>query len=88
MEQSLLVLGIVLLAAAVIPGIYAFSQDTKTYCNSDDDCACGVYIETGDCFYGNKDYVDITEQCPDFCTGIAGNLKIKCVNSTCVQMQV
>jgi len=57
-----------------------------TFCNNDVDCACGTNIETGKCFYGNIRYVDISKQCPDFCTGIAGNLKIKCINNECKQI--
>jgi len=38
-------------------------------CNVDSDCVCGVHIKTGACFYGNKNFVDTSKQCPDFCTG-------------------
>ena len=58
----------------------------KMFCEQDNDCACGKDIETGNCFYGNKNYVEVSEQCPDFCTGIAGNLIIKCVDNTCTQI--
>ncbi len=57
-------------------------------CVQDDDCACGRNIKTGKCFYGNKDYVDTKQQCPDFCSGIAGNLEIKCVSNKCSQVSV
>ncbi|MGB9719580.1 MAG: DUF333 domain-containing protein [Candidatus Anstonellales archaeon] len=57
----------------------------EKFCNSDSDCACGVHKKTNECFFGNKEYVDETKQCPDFCTGIAGNLEIKCENNTCIQ---
>jgi len=60
----------------------------EKYCSSDGDCACGVRKATGECFYGNKDYVDTTRQCPDFCTGIAGQFTITCVNNYCKQMKV
>jgi len=60
----------------------------KTYCKQDSDCACGISKETGECFYGNKAFVDTSRQCPDFCTGIAGNLVIKCVDDTCKQLQI
>lgn len=63
---------------------YAISI-TQTSCAQDSDCACGKNIATGECFYGNKDYVNVSQQCPDFCTGIAGNLEIKCVDNKCVQ---
>tara|TARA_Y100000310_G_C20682263_1_gene816681 strand:- start:2345 stop:2746 length:402 start_codon:yes stop_codon:yes gene_type:complete len=52
-------------------------------CEVDEDCACGVHIDTRDCFLGNKDYVDISEQCPDYCTGIAGNRVLKCMYNRC-----
>ena len=57
------------------------------YCSQDSECSCGTEIGSGDCFYGNKDFVDETQQCPDFCTGIAGNLVIKCIGNQCVQKQ-
>jgi len=56
----------------------------KLYCEKDEDCACGVDKETGQCAIGNKKYIDITRQCPDFCTGIGGYLKIVCKNNTCM----
>ena len=54
-------------------------------CSSDSDCACGRHKESGECFYGNKEFVAAGE-CPDFCSGIAGNLAIRCVNNTCKQV--
>lgn len=58
----------------------------EVYCRMDEDCACGVNNETGNCFYGNKNYVDTSQQCPDFCTGIGGNLVIDCINNRCTQI--
>ncbi len=55
-------------------------------CQGDLDCACGTNIETKSCFVGNKKYVDTTKQCPDFCTGIAGNLKLRCLDHVCKQV--
>lgn len=60
-------------------------------CADDSDCACGgVDRNTGRCFLGNieyqKRYVDMSRQCPDFCSGIAGNLVTRCVDSKCMQM--
>ena len=73
--------------------IYAYStieNETKAvdekFCKDDADCACGMHIETGDCFYGNKMYVDIVGQCPDFCSGIDGKLKLRCINNMCKQI--
>lgn len=62
------------------------SVPSLKYCMSDSDCACGVYVGTKECFYGNKYYVDTNKQCPDFCSGIGGNLAIRCVNNECKQV--
>ena len=61
------------------------------YCEIDDDCTCGgIDLRDGRCFIGNKlyyeNYVDKKKECPDFCTGIDGNLKVRCVDSKCIQM--
>ena len=69
-----------------IPGLPSELQ--KMACNSDEDCACGVDKQTGKCAYGNKIFIDTSKQCPDFCTGIAGNLRIKCVNNVCMLVPV
>ncbi|MFA6397634.1 MAG: hypothetical protein WDK96_02190 [Candidatus Paceibacterota bacterium] len=58
----------------------------QQYCSKDLDCACGVNIETRSCFLGNKEYVDTSKQCPDFCSGYSGNLTIKCMNNLCKQV--
>lgn len=62
------------------------SQDK--FCEKDHDCACGINMDTGNCFYGNRGYVYTNQQCPDFCTGIANMFEIKCLNNTCVQVRV
>ena len=62
------------------------SIPVERQCRTDSDCACGVRITTGGCFYGNQQYVNELEQCPDFCTGIAGNLVIKCIDAECKQV--
>ncbi len=84
-----IVLAASLLFVVVLVADYA-QQPPKdeSHCNTDRDCACGTHIKTGECFYGNKDYVNEEKQCPDFCSGIAGNLAIKCVNSTCNQARI
>jgi|GEM_PF-4878989 len=58
------------------------------YCESDKDCVCGGKdILTGNCFVDNIDYynkyVDKSNDCPDFCTGIAANMETKCRNNKC-----
>ncbi|MFH1221459.1 MAG: DUF333 domain-containing protein [Candidatus Micrarchaeota archaeon] len=63
------------------------SPERPNYCEKDYDCACGVQKTTQDCFYGSKDFVDVTKQCPDFCTGIANHLEIKCIKNQCTQMR-
>ncbi len=75
------------IACIVIAGIVFYSpqepvQD-ETYCEQDIDCACGRNIDTGACFRGNKDFVDTTNPCPDFCSGFTGDLVTKCVENTC-----
>lgn len=52
-------------------------------CNSDSDCACGVWRSNGECAVGNKEFIDVTRQCPDYCTGIAANFVTKCVSNKC-----
>lgn len=81
---------IIAITVIIILIIYYITQNlaiiSEKYCKQDTDCACGVHIKTGNCFYGNKNYVNITQQCPDFCTGIAGNFMIKCINNECKQV--
>ena len=50
----------------------------EVYCDADSDCDCGINLETRECFLGNKDYVNNSVQCPDFCSGLDGRMKIKC----------
>ncbi|MEM2768558.1 MAG: hypothetical protein QXL50_01370 [Candidatus Pacearchaeota archaeon] len=58
-------------------------SSSKLFCQTDSDCACGVDKETRECAFGNKKYIDTSKQCPDFCTGIGGNLGVKCINNSC-----
>ncbi|MFC1723226.1 hypothetical protein ACFL0V_03740 [Nanoarchaeota archaeon] len=60
-------------------------------CTVDQDCVCGgVVKDTGKCFIGGKNYyekyVDKDQNCPDFCSGLDGNLVVKCVRGKCMQM--
>ncbi|MEM5813190.1 MAG: hypothetical protein QXU71_02425 [Candidatus Aenigmatarchaeota archaeon] len=72
-----------------VPEISGLPKEAaKMYCQTDEDCACGVDKETGKCAIGNKRYIDTSRQCPDFCTGIAGHLGIKCVNNICMAMPI
>jgi putative hemolysin len=63
------------------------SREKPNFCESDADCACGVHISTRDCFYGQKEFVDAGQQCPDFCNGIAAHLEIKCEKNQCTQVR-
>lgn len=55
-------------------------------CQSDGDCSCGIHITDRSCFYGNKECVDESRQCPDFCTGDPADYVIRCVDSLCQQV--
>lgn len=65
-----------------------FTVVADDYCESDSDCACGTNVLTGDCLYGNKNLVDTSRQCPDFCVWMGPNgvdrITPTCVNNTCV----
>jgi len=62
------------------------SQANKRYCQTNDDCVCGIDKETGECAVGNKTYIDTSKQCPDFCTGFGGQFKIVCKDNQCLQV--
>lgn len=81
---------IVILISVVSLAVILYGQktlDAERSCKLDSDCACGVNIRTQECFYGNKNYVN-AKQCPDFCSGFAGNLQIKCVSNECRQVKI
>jgi len=59
------------------------SPQKPNYCAVDADCACGTHKESGECFVGSKEFVNIEKQCPDYCTGIAGMFETKCVSHQC-----
>jgi uncharacterized protein len=61
--------------------------DKPNFCDADSACGCGVHRETRDCFYGQMEFVDEMQQCPDFCNGIAAHLEIKCAQHQCTQVQ-
>lgn len=87
MKNAISFAGVLLLAIAIVFGIYSFYPNQK-YCISVNDCSCGVSTETGECFYGNNEFVDESSQCPDFCTGIDGRIEIICENNECVQKRL
>ena len=51
----------------------------------DSDCACGVHIEKRNCVVGNKDVVNVNMRCPDFCTGIGGDVEVIREEGKCIQ---
>ena len=74
----------VLLAGCTQPGS---NIPVEKRCVQDSDCACGKNA-AGECFYGNRNYVNVEEQCPDFCTGIAAMFEIRCVENECKQVRI
>lgn len=86
LKMKLKLIGLLLVIFLTAGCIKTGSLYKEKVCDSVADCACGVHVKTGDCFYGNKAYVDTEKQCPDFCTGIAGNFELRCINSQCVSV--
>lgn len=86
MKQKLFrISGLSLILVILISGCIQ-QKPSEKYCEQDTDCVCGVHINTEDCFYGNKNYVNTKQQCPDFCTGITGTLRIECIDNECTQV--
>jgi len=92
MDKKLIEFLVLVLIVTIVAGAISFVRNyeipqvsNERVCNADADCACGVHKTSGDCFYGNRNYVNTARQCPDFCRGISGHLEIKCVNNKCVQ---
>jgi hypothetical protein len=51
-------------------------------CARDTDCACGTHISTGECFHGNRNYVNTLRQCPNYCP-LGINQGMICVDNIC-----
>ena len=85
MRFTLILMFVLLFALIALLSLLYISEPGHYSCQTDSDCACGVSKDTGDCFYGNRNFVDESKQCPDFCTGIAGNLVIECIDNVCTQ---
>lgn len=75
---------LLLLAGCAQPG---GNVPVEKRCAQDSDCACGKNA-AGECFYGNINYVNVEEQCPDFCTGIAAMFETRCVENECTQVRI
>lgn len=63
------------------------------YCESDDDCLCGISVQTAECGLGNRDYImNGSTYAPDGgiceteCFGEIGQLELKCVSNMCKQI--
>jgi hypothetical protein len=54
-------------------------------CANDEDCLCGTNSKTGVCDYGAAACIKTASACPDFCSGLAGNLIWVCHNGLCQQ---
>lgn len=89
-------INLIMIAILLLLTLLVFGCEEKTptleemkFCQTVDDCACGTLKTDGSCFAGNKKYVNTQEQCPDFCSGIAGNLKLTCSkNNQCEQESI
>lgn len=87
----ILILLMIILSSCSLTPKDSLEQKERVYCNNDQDCICGgTDKQTGQCFVGNKDYyeknVDKDKNCPDFCSGIANNLAVRCFDNTCKLM--
>lgn len=84
-------LALFLIIVFIIVGIATLEAirppENSKFCFSDSDCVCGKNALTGECFYGNRNFVNASEQCPDFCAGIGGSFELKCVNNGCKQVK-
>ncbi len=63
----------------------AASAGSAGECQRDDDCACGIDRSTGACAFGAAARIDTARQCPDFCGGISGAMRVSCDHGRCVQ---
>lgn len=61
------------------------AQSLYFTCEQDSDCGCGTDNTTGQCAYGNKEFINTFRQCPDFCGGFTGKLTTKCISGKCTQ---
>ena len=99
MDKNLSIIIVAMLLIVFGAGIYLFKthgkgsqkqeelqNDPERFCKTDEDCACGIDKVTRKCAFGNKNFIDTSIECPDFCSGIAGQFKIICKNNQCVQV--
>ena len=62
------------------------SATAAAECGVDKDCGCGTDRATGKCAFGPILQIDESKQCPDFCSGVAGDLHIACREGHCTQV--
>jgi len=70
-------------SCACVQGKCEALSNTPVECSVDEDCACGTDMRTNQCARGPKSNINESRQCPDFCTGIAGNIITRCVDGKC-----
>lgn len=82
--QTPVVSSAIVFASPVLEQTLSLEYFIEKACRSAEDCACGRHNITDECFVGNKQFVDVKKQCPDFCSGINANLEIKCFQNQCI----
>jgi len=91
-KNAIIILTVLMLSLIVLSGCKQTPITpppvSEKSCVTDSDCACGTHKSSGECFYGNKAFVNVEKQCPDFCTGIAVMFETKCVNKECKQVRI
>ena len=65
----------------------AYKNECSMGCQTDSDCACGVNKDTRQCASGNRNYIDTTVQCPDYCSGLDGKTSTVCQNNYCTMVR-
>ncbi|MAG07595.1 hypothetical protein CMI46_02160 [Candidatus Pacearchaeota archaeon] len=93
-----IVIGVVVGIVIAVAGVMVYQnfpdsdngENSELYCEKNADCGCGSHIDTGDCFFGNINYVNPEKKlvCPDFCGGFTGNNVIQCVNNECTSVNI
>lgn len=90
-KKKRIILYIVIIAALIFGSVQMYKSGkignminvAQSKCSVDADCACGTHAMTGECFVGNKNFVAEESQCPDYCSGVAGNFETKCLDGKC-----
>jgi hypothetical protein len=83
---NMLILTVMILSSVIITGCSITGNvllKDETHCEKQSECACGIHHIKGECFVGNKEFVNVTDDCSDFCNGLRGGLTTKCINNAC-----